>query len=182
MEVTNTLYVANRDEWRAWLSKHHATEKEVWLVYPAQASGEPRIPYLEAVQEALCFGWIDGIAKKIDPQRLAQRFTPRRPNSNWTELNKERARKLIASGRMTEAGRAKLPDLSPAAFRIADDILEALQADETTWANFQQFPEVYKRIRIGFIEEMRKRPDVFRTRLAHFLKETGQNKRFGTLE
>ncbi len=182
MEITQTLQVTDREAWRAWLEENHASASEIWLLSASAASGKPRIPYLDSVEEALCFGWIDGIAKKFDAERTAQRFTPRRPKSNWTELNKERARRLIASGRMTEAGRAKLPDLRIESFRIADDILTALRADAETWANFQQFPAVYQRIRVGYIEEVRKQPLEFEKRLANFLKKTRENKMFGVLE
>ena len=186
MDITETLHVTDREAWRRWLSQHHATKSEIWLVSHSASSGtssgKPRIPYVEAVEEALCFGWIDGIAKKLDSARTAQRFTPRRPRSHWTELNKERARRLIAQGRMTEAGLARLPDLSPESFHIADDIVLALQAESKIWHNFERFPEVYKRIRIGYIEEMRKQPDVFRTRLENFLKKTRENKMFGGME
>lgn len=182
MQITQTLYVTNRRVWRQWLSENHATAKEIWLLsYPVSAS-RPSMLYLHAVEEALCFGWIDGIAKKFDQERLAQRFTPRRPKSHWTELNKERARRLIASGLMTEAGQRVLPDLSIESFRIADDILAALQNDPQVWKHFQSFPAVYQRIRIGFIEEMRKQPDIFQQRLANFLKKTGQNKMYGVWE
>jgi len=109
MQITKTLYIKNRDEWRQWLSENHATAKEIWLISYSKDSGKRSILYLHAVEEALCFGWIDGIAKKIDDERLAQRFTPRRPKSNWTELNKERAKRLIQSGKMTEAGLKVLP-------------------------------------------------------------------------
>ena len=135
-----------------------------------------------AVEEALCFGWIDGIAKRLDAERSAQRFTPRRARSHWTELNKERARRLIAAGLMTDAGRAVLPDLDVASFRIADDILAALQADPEVWGHFQRFPGAYQRIRIGYIEEMRRQPDIFHQRLEHFLRKTRQGTMFGTLE
>lgn len=182
MEITQTLSVTDRDEWRQWLLEHHATEKEIWLLAHTSQSGRSRIPYLHAVEEALCFGWIDGIAKKLDAERTAQRFTPRRPRSHWTELNKERARRLIASGQMTAAGLAVLPDLAPEAFSVPVDILAALQADPKVWANYQQFPDLYKRIRIGFIEEVRKQPAVFQQRLAHFLKKTRENKMFGSME
>jgi uncharacterized protein YdeI (YjbR/CyaY-like superfamily) len=182
MHITDTLDVTNRAAWRQWLVAHHATATEIWLVFYVASSGKPSLPYLHAVEEALCFGWIDGIAKKLDQERLAQRFTPRRPKSNWTELNKERARRLIASGHMTEAGHATLPDLSPASFHFPEDILAALQADPQTWEHFQRFPMVYKRIRVGFIEEVRKQPAVFQQRLTHFLSKTRQNKMFGTIE
>ncbi len=182
MQITETLYLTNRDEWRKWLSENHATKQEIWLISYSKNSDKPSILYLQAVEEALCFGWIDGIAKKIDAERSAQRFTPRRPKSNWTELNKERAKRLIQSGKMTEAGFKVLPDLSPNSFQIPKDILEVLQADVQTWNNFQRFPDVYKRIRIGYIEEVRKQPSVFQKRLENFLKKTRQNKMFGILE
>lgn len=182
MEITPTLYVPDRVAWRQWLAENHATAQSIWLIAYDTVTGKPSVPYLQAVEEALCFGWIDGIGKRMDAQRKAQRFTPRRPKSNWTELNKERARRLIASGRMTDAGRAVLPDLAIESFRIADDIIAALQADPEIWANFQQFPALYQRVRIGYIEEARKQPQVFAQRLDNFLRKTKQNKQYGTLE
>ena len=114
--------------------------------------------------------------------RAARRFTPRRARSHWTELNKERARRLIAAGLMSDAGRAVLPDLDVASFRIADAMLAALQADPEVWGHFQRFPGAYQRIRIGSIEEMRRQPDIFHQRLEHFLRKTRQGTMFGTLE
>jgi uncharacterized protein YdeI (YjbR/CyaY-like superfamily) len=109
MDIGEILYVTNREEFRAWLEQNHAAKREIWLVQYRKATGKPSLPYLEAVEEAICFGWIDGFEKSMDSERYATRFTPRRPRSNWTETNKQRARKLIAAGRMTEAGRAALP-------------------------------------------------------------------------
>ncbi len=182
MEITETLMATQRDEWRQWLMQHHATATEIWLVSYTTASGKPSISYLHAVEEALCFGWIDGIKKKTVDEHLAQRFTPRKPNSHWTELNKERARRLIASGQMTEAGLATLPDLSLDTFGIADDIRAALQADAQVWANFQQFPDVYHRIRITYIELVRDQPDEFEKRLEKLVEKTRRNKMFGGIE
>jgi uncharacterized protein YdeI (YjbR/CyaY-like superfamily) len=179
MEITKTLIVHSRSEWRAWLAEHHAKKHEIWLIFDKTI---PALTYLESVNEALCFGWIDGIAKRLNAERTAQRFTPRRAKSNWTELNKERARRLIQQGLMTDAGRAVLPDLRLEAFQIASDILEALQMDASTWMNFQAFPDMYQRIRIGYIEEVRKQPQVFQTRLANFLRQTSRNKMFGGME
>lgn len=181
MDVTKTFYAADRAEWRRWLMENHATAKEIWLLYPAKESGRPRVPYIEAVEEALCFGWIDGIQKQHPPDYRAQRFTPRRPKGNWTELNKERARRLIAAGLMTEAGLRTLPDLS-AEFQIAEDIRAALQADPHVWENFQQFPGIYVRIRVSYIESARKQPDEFQKRLEKFLDKTRQNQMFGGIE
>jgi uncharacterized protein YdeI (YjbR/CyaY-like superfamily) len=140
------------------------------------------VTYKESVFEALCFGWIDGIGKGLDADRRAQRFTPRRPKSNWTELNKERMRRLITEGLMTEAGLAVAPDLSPDSFTIAPDVIEALQFDPLVWANFEAFADLYKRVRISYIEETRKQPAVFETRLANFIKQTRANKMFGGME
>jgi hypothetical protein len=124
MEITSTIRVSSRAEWRSWLVANHATETEIWIVSD-ENSGQPSITYLDSVEEAICFGWIDGIAKSISGTEKAQRFTPRRARSNWTELNKERARRLIRLGLMTDAGTRTLPDLS-AKFEIASDILEAI--------------------------------------------------------
>lgn len=181
MEITETLYVKTRAEWRQWLATHHATKREIWLVYYKQSSGKPRIAYNDAVEVALCFGWIDSTQKSLDAERSAQKFSPRKPKSNWSELNKERARQLVANGDMTDAGRVLLPDLSTESFVIPADILAALKADKEAWTHFQQFSVRYTRIRIGYIEEVRKQPEVFSKRLAHFVKMTAQNKTYGTI-
>jgi len=108
MEIGETLYLTTPGEFRKWLQKHHKTKKEIWLIQYKKATRKPSINYVQAVEEAICFGWIDGFEKGMDAERYATRFTPRRPKSNWTETNKERARKMIAAGKMTEAGRATL--------------------------------------------------------------------------
>jgi uncharacterized protein YdeI (YjbR/CyaY-like superfamily) len=109
MEIGETLYVTTRAEFRKWLIENHQSKKEVWLIQYKKATKKPSLPYVEAVEEAICFGWIDGLEKGIDTERYALRFSPRRPKSNWTNTNKERARRMIAAGRMTKAGRATLP-------------------------------------------------------------------------
>ncbi|MEO8356044.1 MAG: hypothetical protein ABI621_09020 [Chloroflexota bacterium] len=98
-----------RDEFRKWLIPNHKIRKEIWLIQYKKATRKPSINYVEAVEEAICFGWIDNIEKSMDSERYALRFSPRRPKSNWTNTNKERARKMIAERRMTPAGRATLP-------------------------------------------------------------------------
>ncbi len=190
MDVGKTFYAKNRKEWRAWLAKHHRTAPEIWLVYYKKASGKPRIPYNDAVDEALCYGWIDSILKSIDSRCFAQRFSPRRPTSKLSDMNRERVRRLITAKRMTKAGLAsishafdhkrdtkkKLPAQIPA------DIVRALKRDPIVWKNFQRFPESYKRIRIGWIAAARVRPEVLQQRLRYFLKMTAQNKRFGMVQ
>lgn len=168
---------ANRDEWRGWLEQNGRSANEVWLILDNRPE-VPCISYLDAVEEALCFGWIDSIQKRVSDFERAQRFSPRKPRSKWTELNKERARRLIRLGKMTESGMATLPDLD-APFTIAEDILEALKANENTWNYFLAFPELYCRIRVGYIEDARKDPQEFQRRLANFVRKTALNQMFG---
>lgn len=108
MKTTKKLYVKSRDEWRSWLQNNHAAEKEIWLIYYKKHTGKPRIPYDDAVEEALCFGWIDSIVKRIDDEKYIQKYTPRKDKSIWSELNKKRTEKMIKQGRMTEAGLIKI--------------------------------------------------------------------------
>ena len=109
MEIGETLYVTDRVQLRRWLEANHALKREIWLIMFKKASGKPSLPLVEAVEEAICFGWIDGHEEPMDSGRSALRFSPRRPRSNWTETNRERARSMIAAGKMTPAGRAALP-------------------------------------------------------------------------
>ena len=95
MKIGETLYVVKRSDWRKWLREHYRTSKEIWLVYYKAGSGNPRIEYNDAVEEALCFGWIDSIIRSIDEQRFAQRFSPRKPGSKYSPANKERLRTLL---------------------------------------------------------------------------------------
>ncbi len=110
MEISETLYVTNREDWRAWLQLHHQQKQEIWLVYYKKTTGKPSISYADAVEEALCFGWIDSIEKSIDTERFAGRFTPRRKDSKWSESNIVRLRKLFSENKMTPAGMAVIPD------------------------------------------------------------------------
>jgi uncharacterized protein YdeI (YjbR/CyaY-like superfamily) len=115
MEIGETLLVHSAQEWRAWLAQHHQDKKEIWLIYYKKISGRTGISYEESVEEALCFGWIDGTNKGIDKDTYAGRFTPRRAKSPWSESNRERVARLLRDGKMTEAGVAVLPlDLRPA--------------------------------------------------------------------
>jgi len=109
MDIGRTLNVKDSLEWRRWLAKHHADTKEIWIVYYKKASGKSGISYEDSVQEALAYGWIDGQNKTIDDETYAGRFTPRKPNSNWSASNVARVKALLAEGRMAEAGLATLP-------------------------------------------------------------------------
>ncbi|MBV6449728.1 MAG: hypothetical protein MHPDNHAH_00441 [Anaerolineales bacterium] len=110
MQIGETLFVTTREEFRKWLEENHQTKKEIWLIQYKKATKKPSIKFHDAVEEAMCFGWTESIGfKGLDAERYVTRYTPRKAKSKWSEKNKERARKLIAEGKMTPAGRATLP-------------------------------------------------------------------------
>ena len=191
MEITETLYVTDRRRWRSWLAKNHASANEIWLIYYKVNSGKPRIPYNDAVEEALCYGWIDSTLKKLDKDCYAQRYSPRRKYSKLSVMNRERIRRLMENGKMTAFGLEKIkhhlaentgndtdtPEFKD--FKSPADILEELKRDTIVWDNFCKFPDSYKRIRIGWIDGARIRPEEFQKRLKYFIKMTSKNKMFG---
>jgi uncharacterized protein YdeI (YjbR/CyaY-like superfamily) len=179
-EVNKLLYVATRQEWRVWLKKHYKREKDIWLIYYRKRSGKPRISYNDAVEEALCFGWIDSTVRSLDEQRFAQRFSVRSPKSRYSQANKERLRALVKQRKVAKEVLAALGDtLDDEAFEIPPDILRALKAHKVAWKNLQGFSPAYVRIRVAFIEAARKRPAEFEKRLRHFIQMTENNKQFG---
>ena len=186
MDIGNILEVANSNDWRAWLAKHHQTETEIWLVFYKKGSGKPRISYNEAVMEALSYGWIDSIVKYLDRERFVQRFSKRKKTSGLSQMNKERIRTLIRQKKMTKAGLAAVahvfdPETDNAEeFIIPPDILQALQENKQAWTNFQQFPEAYKRIRVAYIASRKRHgQEQFQTSLKHFVQMSARNKRIG---
>ncbi len=178
-DPSRLLHVTERKAWRAWLRAHYRSDPEVWLVYPKVHTGEPRIAYNDAVEEALCFGWIDSTVRRLDADRYAQRFSPRRPNRPYSQANKERLRALIRKRKVVKAVLATLGDLEGEAFTVPADILEAIQANQLAWANFRRFSPAYVRIRVAFIEGARNRPAEFQKRLVYFIERTAKNKLFG---
>jgi uncharacterized protein YdeI (YjbR/CyaY-like superfamily) len=169
MPITQTVYAATRAEWRAWLEANHASQAEIWLIFYKQGSGKPRLPYDDAVEEALCFGWIDSLVQRIDDQRYAQKFSPRRENSKWSPSNKTRVKKLIAEGRMTAAGLAKIPawvldepdDLPPlpppppVPLDPPEWVAAGLQAHPPAWDNFQNMTPGARRQYIRWLMEVK---------------------------
>ncbi len=177
--ITQTFYPKTRSEWRNWLTANHKSQKEIWLLYPLKSSGLPSLAYCDAVQEAICFGWIDGQKKKYDSTFSCQRWTPRRPNSRWSELNKHQARLAIARELMTPAGQAVLPDLDPALFVIPPALLCDLQQNKPFWEKFCSLPAHYQRIRLDYIIRRMNRPILYQKTLAHFIRQTLAGKRYG---
>ena len=173
------MHIHDRGEFREWLSQHGEQETECWIEV---RRGRPVAPdvlyYLDAVEEALCFGWIDSTQKLIDGVRM-QRFTPRKKDSPWTELNKERVRRLERLGLMTEAGRDVLPPMGARSFRIAPDIEAALKKARV-WSKFKAFPPLYQRIRAYNVAFYKKRdPAAYDKALAHLIEATRKGQMFG---
>lgn len=180
MTIQNLLDVKSRKELRDWLLRNHDKESECWIVVKrGRPVDDGTFWYIDAVEEALCFGWIDSTTKKISDDVTAQRLCPRRPRSNWSELNKERCRRMERLGLMTDAGRAALPDMSGNGFSIDEDILQELKADDVVWENFCRQPELYKRIRIDTIQIKKKQPEIFRSRLDKFIENTRKGILYG---
>ncbi|MBZ5571411.1 MAG: YdeI/OmpD-associated family protein [Acidobacteriia bacterium] len=174
-----TLYIRDRKDWRSWLQKNGQSERQIWLIYPKKNSSEVRIPYDHAVEEALCFGWIDGMTRKLNEQRFIQRFTPRRPASRWSEINIKRARKLIKSGLMTAAGLAVFrPErkIAPHPIGLPGDLEAKLHGSKKAWENFQRFPPFYRRMTIAWVASANKEETQLR-RLKQLIQFSTQNKR-----
>ena len=179
MNPFTTFYAADRQKWRRWLSRHYRSASEIWLIYYKKASGKPRIAYNDAVEEALCFGWIDSTVKHLDDERYMQRFSPRKPKSPYSPANRERLKRLIRARKVRKDVLAKVGDLGAEEFRIASDIVDSIKSSKRAWKHFQDFSDSYKRIRIGFIEGPRQRPAEFQKRLKYFIKMTDLNRQFG---
>ncbi len=154
---------ADRSQWRAWLAKHHLSGTEIWLRFFKKHTGRPSVSYVEAVEEALCFGWIDSIIRRVDDATYAQKFTPRRIDSKWSELNKTRLRKLIHEGRMTQAGLAKAPAVAPEVDSappsdtdaVARRMERKLALHDRAWRNFQALTPARRRAYLRLITEAR---------------------------
>ena len=179
MMDTNILSAKNRIEFREWLVANATSSSECWVnVKRGKPVYEDVFYYLDAVEEALCFGWIDSTHKEINGVRM-QRFTPRKKNSPWTELNKERVRRLEKMGLMTDAGRAVLPPMGPRSFKVDPDIKAAMKAARC-WSIFKAFPPLYQRIRAYNVAFYKKRnPAMYEQTLSHLLSETKQGRMFG---
>jgi uncharacterized protein YdeI (YjbR/CyaY-like superfamily) len=183
--ATITLFYApDRRAWRAWLEQHHATAPGVWLIYYKKGSGKPRVAYADAVEEALCFGWIDSRPNAIDEERYMQLFSPRKPHSIWSRLNKQRAEKLIAEGLMTSAGMAKIEaaradgswDTYEAveALTMPSDLKKALAANPTARKNFAAFSNTSKKIILHWVASA-KRPETRARRIEETVRLAAQN-------
>ncbi len=177
--MEHILDINNRAAFRAWLTEHSESSQECWVeVKRGRPVDDEHFWYLDVVEEALCFGWIDSTHKLIDGRRM-QRFTPRKKNSPWTELNKERVRRLERLGLMTEAGRRVLPSMGERSFKFDADIVAAMKGARC-WTKFRQFPPLYQRIRaynVAFYKQRDKA--MYEKALQHLIDETKKGRLFG---
>ena len=175
----NILECETKEEFYDWLKKNHDSEDECFLKCKKGKIKDNTgiLYYIDAVYMALCFGWIDSTQKVIGGIRY-QRFSPRKKNSNWSELNKARCKWLIKKKLMTPSGLEVCPELEEE-FEIDKDILKKLKSDNEIWDNFKNFPELYKRVRIGNIQKEKKNSESYKKTLKHFLEETKKNNMYG---
>ncbi len=178
MTPKNILDIKTRAGFREWLMKYHSIEKECWIaVKRGKTPPVGALWYLDAVEEALCFGWIDSTVKNVDGVTL-QRFGPRTTRGRWTELNKERCRRLDKLGLMTDRGQAACPDLD-AEFIIDTDIITEFEANPVAWSNFRSFPEFYQRVRINNIQANKANSALFISRLTKLINASEHGEMIG---
>lgn len=172
----NVKCFENREDWRKWLADNFETADEIWFVFPGRSSNKKSMTYNDAVEEALCFGWIDSTVKSLDKEHKIQRFTPRKPKSSYSQANKERLKWLLENRMIHPKLENEIQNVLSAPFIFPDEIISKLKEDKIVWKNYQQFSESYKRIRIAYIEAARKRPVEFEKRLGNFISKTKENK------
>ena len=169
-------YFVDRSDWRQWLKKFHKKKTEVWLLYPKKVTGKSRISYNDAVEEALCFGWIDSINKRYDEDHTMQRFTPRRKNIGYSQPNIERLRWLVKEGMIHPDLKVEVQSIIEQEYVFPEYILQAIRSESDVWENYLKLSLPYRRIRIAFIEAARKRPEEFEKRLRNFIAKTKEGK------
>ena len=188
MKMERTLQVSTRAEWRTWLAQNARTQNDVWLVFSKAHTSQPALPYEDLVEEALCFGWIDSLIQRIDEEHYGRLFTPRRPGSPWSEVNKRRLFKMVKVGLMTEAGLELFPfpipqdDPGPAPKRVipalSADLEAVLRGNPTAWENFQKLPPSAQRLYSGWIMSAKKEETRWK-RLQEAIGLLEQGKRLG---
>jgi uncharacterized protein YdeI (YjbR/CyaY-like superfamily) len=183
------LHFVDRSEWRAWLSRNYASKKGVWLIYLKKHTGKRSIPYDDSVEEAMCFGWIDGIIKRVDDEKCARRFMPRKGRSRWSESNKKRAEKMVREGKMTEVGMAKIEEakkngewfkshVRPKELVVPVFIEEALRKNRKAYENFNGLAIGYRKLYVAWISSA-KREETRKKRIAEAIGLLEKNEKLG---
>jgi uncharacterized protein YdeI (YjbR/CyaY-like superfamily) len=175
-----TVFAKDRSAWRRWLAKNSERCDEIWLAFYKKASGKQTISYDHAVEEALCFGWVDGRKKKLDEECYAFRFTPRKPRSAWSKSNLQRVERLIAEGRMKPAGlnaynRERL-EVPPMPTVMPKHLEERFRKQRVAWGNYQKFPPGYRRLTTGWIA-LAKREETQVKRIEKLIEFAARNER-----
>ncbi len=186
------IHPKTRKAWRLWLEKNHHASPGIWLIYYKKESGKPRVTYNESVEEALCFGWIDSLPRKLDLERTMLKFTPRKPKSVWSELNKKRIEQLIKNNLMTDAGLSKInlakkngswdiltkSDQQASSNTLPKDFEEALKQFKNAFENFTAFPVSYRKQFLYWIDSA-KRAETRTARILQSVKMAAANKKPG---
>jgi len=183
------ILFTNREEWRNWLEKNHNKSKGIWMVYYKKHTLKESVNYNDAVEEALCFGWIDSIIKTIDNERYKQKYTSRRKNSVWSKLNKERVTKMIKEGKMTNFGLIKIEEAKKngaweKAYSVGtkqelpEDLKTELKKNQIAWQNFQNFAESYQNMYIFWLNNA-KRAETREKRIKEIVKRVSENLKLG---
>ena len=179
-----TLDVLDPEQWREWLAQHHDSASEVWLVFHKQHTGRPSIDYLDAVDEALCFGWVDSLIRRLDDERYARKFTPRKLNSKWSSTNRSRYAELKANGRMMPAGLKRPPtDRSgdapkPSLTKLPPYIQEAFEKHPAAWSFFRSLAPSYRRMYVAWIDSAKQQETKSR-RLEEAIRLLAAGKKLG---
>jgi len=176
-----TVLAKDRAEWRRWLAKNFARCDEIWLVFYKKVSRRHGVSYDHAVEEALCFGWIDGMKKKLDEECYAFRFTPRKAKSPWSKSNLQRVEKLIAEGKMMPAGLKAYHsidrrDVAPPPTALPEALEEKFRKQREAWANYEKLPPGYRRLTAGWVASAKKEETQIK-RLEKLIECTARNER-----
>jgi uncharacterized protein YdeI (YjbR/CyaY-like superfamily) len=178
-----TLDVRTRKQWRQWLTKHHASSPGIWLVRHKQHTGVTSMPYEDVVREALCFGWIDSLVRRLDDDRFAIKVTPRKPTSKWSEINRKRWNELEAAGLLADPGLAAAPTANRYAARptipeLPAYIANAFKTDAKAWQHFQALAPTYRRNFVVWIH-IAKRPETRERRIREAIELLAAGKKLG---
>jgi uncharacterized protein YdeI (YjbR/CyaY-like superfamily) len=178
-----TLEMRTRRQWRAWLAKHHAASPGIWLVFHKSHTGVKSVPYEDAVREALCFGWIDSLIKRLDDERYAFKFTPRKPTSKWSDLNRRRWAELKEEGLLAAPGLAAAPTANryapkPTIPELPAYIAKALKSNPKAWRSFQTLAPTYRRHFVVWIH-MAKQPETRERRIRESIALLEAGKKLG---
>ncbi len=191
MKTESATHFKNKKDWRKWLEKHHDKASESWLIHYRKHVEKPGLRYEEAVEEAICFGWIDGQLRKLDDERFKLRYSPRRPKSPWSRINRNKAEKLIQSGQMTAAGLARIEEAKKTGLwqraytnktreKMPSDLKAALLKNKTAWSNFRKFANTYRNMYIGWIASA-KTAETRKKRIVKVVEQASRNKKLSFL-